>query len=192
MSPSAWRAAWLLALCALLPFGAAHSEEGLPTPPQPVNRLNVTSHTSLHQLSWRDAEDVLEGALLPLNPQVGSPLTVSVRVGTLHGARFDGPVSLTIRAEADRSEQTRIVEREGERWLAEFIPTQRGPHQLTVAFQSTRHKVLQGGFRVHPASVSRSWAWALGGLLVVGAVGFGALRLLRKKPEEPPPAPAEK
>jgi hypothetical protein len=182
-------AAPALACLLLLAVALAGPRAGAqPESPERRDTLLVSPQKNLLQLGWRDTEDVLDGALLPASPRVGEPLTVSVRVGALQGAPVDGPVVLTIRPAGERTGQTQVVTRDGERWVAEFVPHSPGLHVVSVGFRTTRNKVLHGEFAVHPATLPRGLAWGLGALLVLLVVAMGAFGLLRRARQEHPPA----
>ncbi len=144
------------------------------------DRMEVRPHEDQFQLNWRDAEDVLEGAVLPARMEVGRPVTVSVRIRSFEGPPFDGPVTVTLRPVGAQHGPSVIVERQGERWLAELTPESAGTHVVSVGFRTTRHKVVHGEVPVHAAPLPRALLWGLAVALVLGIVGFGASRVLRR------------
>lgn len=144
------------------------------------DRMEVRLHEDQYQLVWRDAEDVLEGAVLPARMEVGRPVTVSVRIRSFEAPPFDGPVTVTLRPVGAQHGPSVMVERQGERWLAEVTPEVAGTHVVSVGFWSSRHKVVHGEVPVHAAPLPRAVLWGLAVALVLGIVGFGASRVLRR------------
>ncbi len=142
--------------------------------------MEVRPHEGQFQLTWRDAEDVLEGAVLPSRLEVGQPVTVSVRIRTFEGAAFEGPVTVTLRAAGEQHGPSVVVNREGERWLAQLTPEVAGPHVLSVGWRTSRHKVVHGDVVVYPAPLPRALLWGLTALLILVVVGVGAARVLRR------------
>jgi hypothetical protein len=166
-----------LALFAQTPEG---TEAGAPTERDAVQLIRGSS---AWDLEWADAEDRLHGTVRPLDPFEGRPLEVSVRVGTLQGAEFDGPVTLTLRCEG--WSDTRTVRRaKSERgWFVQFTPEAEGNCSLDLAFTTTRYKRLHAKIPVQPAPLSRAPWYALLAVLSAGALGLG-VRAIFYRPEQ--------
>jgi len=151
-----------------------------------ADRIEIGQEVDTITFRWRDAEDVLQGAMQPLHPRADEPVRVSLRVGTVEGQPFNGPVHLTFRPPDEPSGQALTVEPVEGTWAAEFVPTSAGPHQLEVRFLTTRHKSLKARVEVGPARIPRMYLW---GFVAVGALlllCLGAWRLLRAPVEAPP------
>lgn len=132
-------------------------------------------------LSWSDAEDKLTGAITPLTPMEGEPMTVSVRVGTFQGQDFDGPVRFTVRSEG-AAPMEQLVKRAGDEraWVAKFTPPLEGRYALEVAFSSSRNKVLTGSFEVQGGRMPR-WPWYIFAFVLVGGGVAAGLRFAKKE-----------
>lgn len=172
--PTWWLAALLFSLS-----GPAQAQPG-----ERHDAVEVVNQRDLLELRWSDTEDTLKGSIRPDPPVAGEELTVSVRVGSFQGAPFEGPVTLALRPEGGRAANPVTVTPKDGTWVATFVPEQSGPHTLDIGFQTTRHKQLRAPLVVTQSPIPRYFAWALMAAIVLGSVGYGVYRQVRRPTEQ--------
>jgi hypothetical protein len=137
-----------------------------------------------HELFWQDAEDVVRGTITPRPTRSGGELTVSLFVGSVQGAPFEGPVTIALRPlEAMGGTEAATVTRgkDDKTWVRRFTPTEPGPHRLEVSFRTTHLKVVRGVLPVEEAPLPRWLLSAIGLGLIAVAVGLGTWWTLSRR-----------
>jgi hypothetical protein len=153
---------------------------------QPPDRISVERRNQVLELAWSDTEDRLQGSIQPDLPREGVPLKVFLNVGSFDGPAFDGPVTITLREVGNTHGQVQTVKKGAVNWAATFTPERSGPYQLDVSFRTTRLKVLHADVEVTDRPVPRFVLWALVGLVVTLALGYGIRSVLRKDTSKDP------
>ena len=156
---------------------------------QPIDRpLNaemvVTPGVNSVDLAWNDAEDRIQGSVTPRIPVEGTPIEVSVHVGSFQGPEFDGPVTVSFKpADATGGGLSKTVKKAaGERaWRASFLPEEAGLYTLEVSFSTTRMKVVSGKVRITEARLPRWPWWTMVGLAAALALGLGVRSVFKKQ-----------
>ncbi|GMU08166.1 hypothetical protein ASNO1_44190 [Corallococcus caeni] len=153
---------WVVMTCLLALHAAA-----APAPDQ----IKVERRGDLLSLSWRDAEDQLQGVLTPAVPRPGEPLRLTLSVGNLQGPPFQGAVTVAFSREGVPGQVTRTLTRDAVGWSTEFVPDEAGAWDVDVRFLTTRPKAAHARFTVSEPPVP-PWVWRVllalaGGLLLV-------------------------
>ncbi|MBN8231563.1 hypothetical protein JYK02_29025 [Corallococcus macrosporus] len=153
---------WVVMTCLLALHAAA-----APAPDQ----IKVERKGELLSLSWRDAEDQIQGVLTPAVPRPGEPLRLTLSVGNLQGPPFQGAVTVAFSREGVPGQVTRTLTRDAVGWSTEFVPDEPGTWDVDVRFLTTRPKAAHARFTVSeppvPPIVWRVLLAIAGGLLLV-------------------------
>ncbi|WP_147443362.1 hypothetical protein [Corallococcus sp. AB011P] len=135
------------------------------------DQIQVERRGELLSLSWRDAEDQLNGVLTPAVPRPGEPLRLTLSVGNLQGPPFQGAVTVAFSREGVPGQVTRTLTRDAVGWSTEFVPDEAGTWDVDVRFLTTRPKAAHARFTVSeppvPPMVWRVLLLLAGGLLLV-------------------------
>ena len=156
----------------------------------PTDRISVSPHEDVLELTWSDTEEKLQGGILPKTPRAGEPLQVSLEVGSFEGAPFNGPLVLTLREAGATHGETVTVKRGERHWEATFTPEHSGPYLLDVSFRTTHTKVLHAALEVGPSLVPRLVGYGLLAALAVGLLIFAVRSVLGEQRPKPPPPEA--
>lgn len=182
-------ARWALGLSLLAGLTTAGAQSSLLQGP---DRINVDRRHQVLELAWSDTEDRLQGSLQPDFPRAGEPFKVLLHVGSFDGPPFEGPVTITLRSPGNPNGQVQTVKKGAVNWVATFTPESTGVHQLDVSFRTTRLKVLHAELEVTDPPVPRFVLWAMVGIVVAAALGYGIRSVVRKdRSNEPHPILAE-
>jgi hypothetical protein len=168
----------------LLACGVALASSPSVAKPGQGDRIAVEPRNEVLELVWSDTEERLKGSIQPDPPREGQPLKVLLHVGSFQGEEFQGPLTVTLRRTGETLGETKLVTRGAVNWVAEFTPEEAGSYTLSVAFRTTRHKVLNADFNVAPSQVPRFILYGLVGLAAAAMLAFGIRSLVR--PEKPP------
>ncbi|CAM4480564.1 hypothetical protein GTZ93_23705 [Corallococcus exiguus] len=179
---------WVVMTCLL----ALHAAAGPAS-----DQIKVERRGELLSLSWRDAEDQLNGVLTPAVPRPGEPLRLTLSVGNLQGPPFQGAVTVAFSREGVPGQVTRTLTRDAVGWSTEFVPDEAGTWDVDVRFLTTRPKSAHARFTVSeppvPPMVWRVLMAIAGGLLLARVLYAVTRRGVT--PEHPipplPQAPAE-
>lgn len=153
-----------------------------------ADQIDVERRNDVLQLTWKDAEDRLQGAFYPAVLRPGEPIQVSLHVGSFQGLDFDGPLTLTFQQEGSPTQETRTLTRGPVNWTTTFTPPEAGTWRMSVRFRTTRLKVLHARFGVQAPPLSPTLAWSLLGAVALGALALGTRALFRREPPAAPPA----
>ncbi|RKH96065.1 hypothetical protein [Corallococcus sp. AB038B] len=152
---------WVVMTCLL----ALHAAAGPAS-----DQIKVERRGELLSLSWRDAEDQLNGVLTPAVPRPGESLRLTLSVGNLQGPPFQGAVTVAFSREGVPGQVTRTLTRDAVGWSTEFVPDEAGTWDVDVRFLTTRPKSAHARFTVSeppvPPMVWRVLMAIAGGLLL--------------------------
>lgn len=183
---------WVAATCLI----ALHASAG-----PALDQIQVERRGELLALSWKDAEDQLQGVLTPSQPRPGEPLRLTLSVGNLQGPPFQGAVTVAFSQEGVPGQVTRTLQRDAVGWSTEFVPPEAGAWDVDVRFLTTRPKALHARFTVSeppvPLIVWRVLLAVAGVLLIVRVMRAVTRRGVTSEPPageppsgSPPEAPA--
>lgn len=161
-----------------------------PVSGRPLDGIERDVSGRVATLSWRDADDALDGFMDPAIPVEGQPFEVNLRIRPLAGSDFDGPVVLTVRRVGQEQGTSVTVAPESGRWRHRFTLEDSGAYQLDVGFRSTRMKVIHGSFEVQSNMTVGGVRLSTVGLVVVAilgaaAIGYSLIRVLRGRKPQP-------
>lgn len=162
-----------------------------------ADQIKVERKGELLALTWRDAEDQLQGVLTPAVPRPGEPLRLTLSVGNLQGPPFKGAVTVAFSREGVPGQVTRTLTRDAVGWSTEFVPDEAGTWDVDVRFLTTRPKTAHAQFTVSSPPVP-PWVWRIllaiaGGLLLVRVLyavtrrGVTPEHPIPPLPQAPPP-----
>ena len=162
-----------------------------PATGKPMDEMTQGIAGEVITLTWRDAEDHLDGFVSPLQPVEGRPFDISVRVRRLEGSEnYTGPVVMTLRRAGEEHGSSATVAPTGERWKHSFTVENAGDYRLDISFRTTRMKVVRTNLSIRsdmtvgglPLSTLGLAAVALFGL---AAIGFAVARMLGARKSAP-------
>jgi hypothetical protein len=164
----------------LLACGLALAQP-LALPGAQPDRVAVDKRNDVLELTWSDAEERLKGSIRPDVPRAGEPIKLLLHVGSFEGEEFQGPLTVTLRKAGETLGETKMVKKGPVNWVTEFTPEDEGRYTLTVAFRTTRHKVLTADFDVAHRSVPRFILWGIVAVFGLAAVALGIRTLVQKE-----------
>ncbi len=147
----------------------------------PADRLQTMPTEHGIELTWADAEDRIQGMIMPNPPREGQELRVSVHVGSFEGKPFDGPVTFSLRRDGETHGEIVTVPRSDVTWVASFRPNADGRHRLDVSFRTTRLKVVHADVQVAPAPIPRAVSISVVAAVSAAALAFGIRAALKSR-----------